>query len=308
MTPLVTVVVATYRPDRFLKTALASAASQTLGDLEVIVADDGGDPAVRGLVESFDDPRIVYKRNAERLGPARNHWAAFAAARGKYLSILNHDDQWRPTFLERLTEPLERDADLVLAFCDHDVIDADGDSMPEAAAEASERWGRRKLKEGPRRPFQSLVVRQAIPIAMGSVFRRDALELPSLPDVGPAYDLWLAYELARHRRGAWFVRDRLSAWRQHPNQLTQSRNRAWAAGAVACWKAMAADPLFASHPMEIAAKLSAASVEASRSALTERDWKDARISAATAVAASPSNWRAWWAFGLAHLPIRQGAG
>ena len=303
MTPLVTAVVATYRPDRYLEAVLASALAQTLCDFEVIVADDGNDPAVRELVESFGDARLVYSGNSQRLGPARNHWSAFAAARGKYLSILNHDDVWRPSFLERLTAPLEHDRDVVLAFCDHDVIDSDGATLAAATAENSARWGRTRLTEGRRQPFHSLVVRQTIPMAMGAVFRRDAIQAAELPDVGPAYDLWLAYELARSRSAAWYVADRLSAWRQHPAQLTQTRNRAWALGAVACWRAMASDPVFATHPTEVASKLALASIEAAQSALLEHDWRSARLNAAAAVAVGPSNWRAWLAFGRSLLPI-----
>jgi glycosyltransferase involved in cell wall biosynthesis len=305
MTPLVSAIVATYRPGRYLAEAIASALAQTMDDLEVVVADDGNDPAVKSIVDSMGDPRVVYRANATRLGPARNHWSAFESARGKYLSILNHDDCWRPTFIKRLVAPFERDAEIDLAFCDHEVIDADGRTMTDATRENTIRWGRATLAEGLHRPFASLVVRQSIPIAMGAVFRRDAIDFRNLPDVGPAYDLWLAYELARNGKGAWYVPDRLSAWRQHPAQLTQTRNRTWAQGAVACWKAMAADPAFRGAVVDC--KLSAAAVEEARSALSDRDWKTARRTAALAVAARPANWRAWCAFGLAHSPFRMPA-
>ena len=302
MMPKVSVVIATFKPDRYLREAVDSALGQTIDDLEVIVNDDGNDPAVKREVESIGDSRLVYRGNPHRLGPARNHWKAFEAAQGKYLSILNHDDLWRPTFLERLVEPLEADSGVNLAFCDHDIIDADSRTMAEATEQNSAHWGRTALNEGLQKPFTSLVVQQTIPIAMGAVFRRNAIDCGKLPDVGPAYDLWLAYELARTCGGAWYIPDRLSAWRQHPTQLTQSRSRTWAAGAVACWKAMADDPAFTDAAL--GGKLSAAAVEESRAAISDRDWKGARRTAALAVSACPGNPRAWLAFGLAHTPPR----
>jgi len=300
--PKVSVVIATYRPDRFLGEAISSALGQTIDDLEVIVADDGNDPTVKRRVESIGDPRLVYRGNRDRLGPARNHWNAFESAQGEYLSILNHDDCWRPMFLERLVEPLEADSGIDLTFCDHDVIDAHGRTMAKATEENSARWGRTALSPGLHEPFTTLVVRQSIPLAMGSVFRRDMIDFARLPDVGPAYDLWLAYELSRTGRGAWYIPERLSAWRQHPTQLTQSRNRSWAAGAVACWKAMADDPAFSEAALGV--KLSSAAVEEVRAAISERDWRAARRTAVLAVSACPVNLRAWWAFGLAHSPTR----
>ena len=217
---------------------------QTRVDLEVLVSDDADDPGVSRLAESFDDPRIRYCWNPSRLGPAGNHWAALLAARGRYIAILNHDDLWRPEYLATAVPVLDSIPDAVLVFCDHDVIDPAGRSLSAEADHTTQQWGRDRLIQGLYRPFPELVAQQSIPVAMGCLFRRDAIDLTALPDVGPAYDLWLAFALCRTGGGAYYMPDRMTAWRVHPGQITATRDDAWRRGALACWEAIAEDPIF----------------------------------------------------------------
>jgi glycosyltransferase involved in cell wall biosynthesis len=300
--PAVTAVIAAYKAGAYLREAIASALAQTFSDLEVVVMDDSADIEVRRLAESFEGPRVSYRANSTRLGAARNHWTGFAAARGRYLAILNHDDIWRADFLATLVPALEEDRNLVVAFCDHEVIGPDGLNLATATAQTSQQWGRDRLAPGCHRPFHELVVRQSLPVAMGAVFRRAAVHPDRLPDVGPAYDLWLAYALAQGGAGAWYNPRRLTGWRIHPAQLTAQADRDWAEGTEACWRAMQGDPAFKDYGREVRRKLSASAVGAARVALAGGDEARSRGFARAAVRADPLNWKAWGACGLCYLP------
>ncbi|MBM3320406.1 MAG: glycosyltransferase [Candidatus Eisenbacteria bacterium] len=245
--PLVSVVIAAYksRPD-YLSTAIRSALDQTCSDLEILVSDDSPDDALGKVVEGCADARVRYRWNRTPLGAARNHWASFLEARGEYVAVLNHDDRFAPTFLERLVAPLQSHEELVLAFCDHWVIDEDGRILTEQTEKNSARWGRSRLTEGTHRPFFDLLIAQAVPMAAGAVFRRERLPaaLPAL--AGPAYDLWMAYLLCREGLGAYYVRDRLCSWRAHSENLTSRGGFDWRLGAAECWATVAADPALVS--------------------------------------------------------------
>lgn len=243
--PLVTIVVAAYRSQSdHLHLAIDSALAQTWSTIEVLVCDDSPDDRLRALVQGFGDRRAVYRHNVPALGVAENHWAAFERARGSFLVVLNHDDWIAPEFVERLLAPLRRDPALVLAFCDHWVIDGAGRRLGTQTDGNSERWGRAALRPGAHRPFVSLVAHQTIPLAMGCLLRRSALPRAWPAVAGPAYDLWLAYLLARRGGGAWFEKERLSAWRSHESNLTSAAGFDWLRGAAGCWSAMAADPAY----------------------------------------------------------------
>ncbi|MBV8230598.1 MAG: glycosyltransferase [Planctomycetaceae bacterium] len=300
--PAVTSVIAAYRAGDFLRQAIASALAQTLTDLEVLVSDDADDPEVRRLTESFLDPRIRYRSNPTRLGPAGNHWAALLAARGRYVAILNHDDLWRPEYLASAVPVLDHTPDAVLVFCDHDVIDPSGRPLPAEADRTAKQWGRDRLTPGLYRPFPDLVARQAIPVAMGCLFRREGIDPTGLPDVGPAYDLWLAFALCRTGGGAYYLTDRLTAWRVHPGQLTATRNEGWTRGALACWQAMADDPAFRPVRRTVQGRLSQTASALGATQLAAGDHDAARSVARLALRSRPANWRAWAVLGLSLLP------
>ncbi len=245
--PLVSIVIATYRSRHdHLRVAIASALAQSMADIEVIVSDDSPDDALSDWVAGFHDERLRYRHNAPALGVARNHWVSFGEARGEFIVILNHDDWLAPAFVERLAGALQAEPQAVLAFCDHWVIDVEGERLASDTERNTAAWGRAQLARGLHRSFAPLVAAQSIPMAMGAIFRRAALPAVLPDDAGPAYDLWLTYLLCRTGGAAWYESERLSAWRTHAGNLTSEGGLVWLHGTATCWAAMARDVNFAS--------------------------------------------------------------
>jgi glycosyltransferase involved in cell wall biosynthesis len=105
-TPLVSVIIPTYRRSAFLRRAIESALAQTYSPVEVIVVEDGSHDA-REVASSFG-ARVKYLWQ-ENQGAAVARNTAAAAARGSWLALLDDDDFWIP-------EKLERQFELVRAF------------------------------------------------------------------------------------------------------------------------------------------------------------------------------------------------
>jgi glycosyltransferase involved in cell wall biosynthesis len=103
--PIVTAVVPAYNAERTLASALASIATQTVREVEVIVVDDGStDQTVRVARGSgIPDLRVISQPNAGHAA-ARN--TGIIAARGRYLAFLDADDLWLPRKLERQLETI----------------------------------------------------------------------------------------------------------------------------------------------------------------------------------------------------------
>lgn len=243
--PLVSIVIATFNSRRdHLSAAITSALAQSWREIEIIVSDDSQRDELQEFVASFRDARLRYRHNSPALGVAGNHWAAFAEARGEYIAVLNHDDWIAPTFVERLALGLNEQPEATLAFCDHWVIDVRGRKLEAESDRNSLAWGRATLAAGMHRPFVHLIANQTIPMAMGAMFRRAALPSATPVDAGPAYDLWLAYLLCCGGGGAWYVAERLSAWRTHATSLTSEGGLAWLQGSALCWSTMAGDTRF----------------------------------------------------------------
>jgi len=304
--PLVSVITAAYRTyPQQLRAALESALRQSYENLEITVSDDSPDSSLETVVDALGDKRLRYRRNEPRLGVADNHWKSIREARGELLVILNHDDVLEATFIEELLRPLQRDADMALAFCDHWIIDTAGNRLTTLTEATSERDGRRGLAAGPHHPFEHLLVRQSIQLAVAAMFRRACVphRLPS--DAGPAYDLWLTYLLCRSGYGAWYVPERLSSWRHHSSNLTSAANIDWLSGAAHCWADVARYFTDASIIAAARRKEALAHRACARWYYQRRRNIEARAHARRSLRAD-CNWKAAALYGAACLPLSFG--
>ena len=224
-TPTVTVIVTVFHRTQFLREALASALHQTFQDFEIIVTDDSSSAAVHAIADSFGSDKIRYRANAKTLGVALNLRAAVAQARGTYIAVLNDDDSWEPSFLERLMAPLEEDSRRVLAFSDHWLVDGGGEiQFPETDAN-SRNFGRAALTAGEVPDLTDLVlIHNGVPLAMAAIFRVDAIDWARVvSEVSGAYDYWISFLLAASGGKAWYVPQRLTRYRVHAAMETGRR-------------------------------------------------------------------------------------
>jgi glycosyltransferase involved in cell wall biosynthesis len=93
--PLVTVIVAAYNGEKFLRETLESVFAQDYEPFEVVFVDDGSEDGTAEIARSFP-VRYVHQEN-QGLPAARN--AGLALARGEYVAFLDDDDLLPPTKL-----------------------------------------------------------------------------------------------------------------------------------------------------------------------------------------------------------------
>ena len=110
--PRVSVVLPTYRrcASGRLQRAILSVLDQSLGDLELLVVDDGSTDGTRELVRGLQagDPRLVYVRHERNCGlPALRVDEGIELARGRFLAFQFDDDSWRPDALAALVGAAE---------------------------------------------------------------------------------------------------------------------------------------------------------------------------------------------------------
>ena len=88
------VVVPVYNADAYLKQCIDSVLMQTFTDFELILADDASPDQSCKIIEEYDDPRIVFKKNTTGTpyGIGKNRNRAMRMAKGEYLLFLDCDD------------------------------------------------------------------------------------------------------------------------------------------------------------------------------------------------------------------------
>jgi glycosyltransferase involved in cell wall biosynthesis len=97
--PRVSVVIPTYNRAARVQRAIDSVLAQTVGDVEVIVVDDGSTDETPRVLAGYG-PRIRALRQAN-LGVSAARNAGIAHARGHWIALLDSDDEWLPDKLEQ---------------------------------------------------------------------------------------------------------------------------------------------------------------------------------------------------------------
>ena len=103
----VSVVMAVYNAERYLRQALGSVCAQTLKEIEIICVDDGSTDGSMEILKEFagQDDRIKILQHLEKTdGAAAARNMGLQAAKGEYLSFLDADDWFEPDMLEKAYE------------------------------------------------------------------------------------------------------------------------------------------------------------------------------------------------------------
>lgn len=222
MIPIVSVIITVYKRTQYIKQAIQSVLDQTFTNFEIIVTDDSNNKEIESICNSFQDVRLRYRTNKENIGVALNVKIAIQESKGKYIAILNDDDSWETTFLEKLVLPLEADDNLVLSFSNHWIIDEVGVKDIVSSDNNSNKYGRKGLPEGKLDHLENFVLmKNGVPLAMAAVFRKDGINLELVvKEVSGAYDFWISCLLASTNRPAYFIPEKLTQYRIHSDMET----------------------------------------------------------------------------------------
>lgn len=110
--PLISVIVPAYNAATTAYRAVNSAITQTYGNLEVIVVDDGSTDELSTALQAHLDTIQLIRQPNKGAGHARNTGAFHA--KGEFLAFLDADDYWHPKKLERQLEVYRRHPETTL--------------------------------------------------------------------------------------------------------------------------------------------------------------------------------------------------
>jgi glycosyltransferase involved in cell wall biosynthesis len=108
--PLVSVVIPTHNRWPMIAEAVQSVLTQTFGDFELIVVDDGSIDNTARLLSSCDSRLQVLSQPHTGVAAARN--AGVARSRGKYIAFLDSDDLWSPAKLAIQADFMEQNPEM----------------------------------------------------------------------------------------------------------------------------------------------------------------------------------------------------
>jgi hypothetical protein len=106
-TPKVSAVIPSRNRPQIVRRAVQSALSQTCSDLEVVVVVDGPDGITVKVLEQMNDPRVRVIELPESVGASEARNIGAQQARGQWIALLDDDDEWLPTKIEKQLEAAE---------------------------------------------------------------------------------------------------------------------------------------------------------------------------------------------------------
>jgi glycosyltransferase involved in cell wall biosynthesis len=131
--PRVSVVMAAYNHAPFILEAVESVLAQTERDLELIVVDDGSRDRSMKAIATVNDPRLRIYRLGVNQGGAAALNVAIQQSRSRLIAVINSDDAWEPTKLERQLEVLDARPEVGAVFTDVRLVGPDSRPLaPEA--------------------------------------------------------------------------------------------------------------------------------------------------------------------------------
>ena len=106
--PLVSVIIPVYNCENTIERAVTSVLNQTFRDFELIIVDDGSTDGTKEELNKITDPRIRVIDHERNLGAAAARNTGMRHARGKYIALLDSDDEWLVKKLDLQLEALEK--------------------------------------------------------------------------------------------------------------------------------------------------------------------------------------------------------
>jgi glycosyltransferase involved in cell wall biosynthesis len=120
--PEISIAMATFNGEKFLREQLDSILRQTFSDFELIISDDGSADETMTILTEYEkiDPRIKIVQNSGEHGVVQNFQNALKICRGKFIAFSDQDDVWTDDHLQTLLDVLGEN---FLACANADLVD-----------------------------------------------------------------------------------------------------------------------------------------------------------------------------------------
>ena len=110
---LVSIIMAVYNGETYLKQAIASALCQTYSNIELIIVNDGSNDSTKYILDKIDDERVKVIHLPKNQGAANALNTGISQAKGEWIAIQDADDNSYPTRIEEQVGYIRNHSELV---------------------------------------------------------------------------------------------------------------------------------------------------------------------------------------------------
>lgn len=204
---MISVCIATYNGERYIRQQIESIVCQLNVDDEIIVSDDGSTDGTLDIVKGIGDKRIKIIEGPGRKSPILNFECALKASKGDFIFLSDQDDVWKPDKVEICMKWLKTYHCVV---SDAEVTDNRLKPLYPSLYDIMQ------VRQG--RIYNTIWKNGYTGCCMA--FRRNVLEasLP-FPKNIPMHDIWIG-NVAAYKYNVILIPDRLIHFRRHENTIS----------------------------------------------------------------------------------------
>jgi glycosyltransferase involved in cell wall biosynthesis len=217
----VSVALATYNGERFLREQLESIQGQSVLPQEIVISDDNSHDSTVALVAEVLTPawcdsqgvalRVI--RNTKPLGPGKNFEQAILTCSGDLVVLADQDDLWHQNKVERLLAEFDGKPAVLLVHSDARLVDGAGQPLGMRLTEGIG-FSVEELEILASGHSLPAFVKRNLATGATMMFRRELADLAFPLPSGELHDGWLALA-ASILDGVVFVPEELIDYRQH---------------------------------------------------------------------------------------------
>lgn len=213
---MISIAMATYNGEKYIRDQVDSILNQTFQDFEVIICDDCSTDDTFSILEMYanKDSRITIFKNRRNLGFKQNFEIVIKKCKGEFIALSDQDDIWLPQHLEILIEAMGQNTQVV---CGYPVfVDSTNKELPE-------RYNYFKMLSVPKNDKETashIFLCRSTFQGASMLIRRSFFEkaLP-IPEEAKYHDSWFAI-LACFTGGLKYVDKPVMRYRRHENSIT----------------------------------------------------------------------------------------
>jgi glycosyltransferase involved in cell wall biosynthesis len=212
--PFISIAMATFNGELFLKEQLDSIYKQTYKNFEVVVFDDASNDGTCIILEEFHQKhKLKYFVNKINVGVTKNFDQVISHCNGDYILLADQDDIWLSNKIEILIECI---GEYSLIYSNAGIIDKNGKLMNKTAYQTLPLFGLDSSKED---LFHYLLLNSFI-LGCSMLFKRELLSnLFPVYESSRNHDWWITL-CASRCKGIKYIDDVLFYYRLHPNNYS----------------------------------------------------------------------------------------
>jgi len=217
---LVSIAMATYNGEKYLREQLDSIYNQTYKNIEVIVCDDcSADTTIKILEDYKQKYGLIYYINKKNLGHVKNFEKAISLCKGDFIALSDQDDIWLPEKIEILLHEIQVYS---LIYSDVKYIDANDNVFVESEREILQLEKKILIRSFKDVSFFDSEYKIGYTKGCTMLFKREvAKKAIPIPDFERQHDWWINI-VALRLNGIKYYSKPLMLYRKHSDNLSSN--------------------------------------------------------------------------------------